>query len=118
MTSFYMFRLVWLTFFGEERFDEHKVHVHESPKNMTVPLMILAVLSLIGGWVALPPFWGGANYFFYFFGPILGGEVLGGEEAHRLELILSGVAVGAAAVGLLVAWRMYAKGAKRPKLEG
>jgi len=118
LTSFYMFRLMWLTFGGEPRFDEHHVHVHESPKNMTVPLMILAVLSLIGGWFALPPFWGGPNYFVDFLGPILGGEVLGGEEAHRLELILSGVAVGAAAVGLLVAWRMYAKGAKRPKLEG
>src|SRR3974377_1282370 len=45
LTSFYMFRLMWLTFGGEPRFDEHHVHVHESPKNMTVPLLILAVLS-------------------------------------------------------------------------
>ena len=118
LTSFYMFRLMWLTFWGQPRFDEHHVHVHESPKNMTVPLMVLAVLSLVGGWFALPAFWGGPNYFADFLGPILGGEMMGGEEAHRLELILSGVAVAAATVGLVVAWRMYSKGAQRPKLEG
>jgi NADH-quinone oxidoreductase subunit L len=118
LTSFYMFRLMWLTFGGQPRFDEHHVHVHESPKNMTVPLMVLAVLSLVGGWFALPAFWGGPNYFADFLGPILGGEMMGGEEAHKLELILSGVAVAAATVGLLVAWRMYSKGAQRPKLEG
>jgi len=43
LTSFYMFRLIWLTFFGEKRYDEHKVHVHESPLSMTGPLMILAL---------------------------------------------------------------------------
>jgi len=118
LTSFYMFRLMWLTFGGQPRFDEHQVHVHESPKNMTVPLMVLAVLSLVGGWFALPAFWGGPNYFADFLGPVLGGEMMGGEEAHRLELILSGVAVAAATVGLVVAWRMYSKGAQRPKLEG
>jgi len=118
LTSFYMFRLMWLTFGGQPRFDEHQVHVHESPKNMTVPLMVLAVLSLVGGWFALPAFWGGPNYFADFLGPILGGEMMGGEEAHKLELILSGVAVAAATVGLVVAWRMYSKGAQRPKLEG
>jgi len=118
LTSFYMFRLMGLTFWGQPRFDEHHVHVHESPKNMTVPLMVLAVLSLVGGWFALPAFWGGPNYFADFLGPILGGEMVGGEEAHRLELILSGVAVAAATAGLVVAWRMYSKGAQRPKLEG
>jgi NADH-quinone oxidoreductase subunit L len=118
LTSFYMFRLMWLTFGGKPRFDEHHVHVHESPKNMTVPLMILAVLSLVGGWFALPAFWGGPNYFAEFLGPVFGGGELTGEEAHRLELILSGVAVLAATVGLLVAWRIYAKEVKQPKLEG
>jgi NADH-quinone oxidoreductase subunit L len=118
LTSFYMFRLMWLTFGGKPRFDEHHAHVHESPKNMTVPLMVLAFLSLVGGWFALPAFWGGPNYFAEFLGPVFGGGELTGEEAHRLELILSGVAVLAAIVGLLVAWRMYGKEVKRPKLEG
>ena len=45
---------IFLTFFGKQRFDEHKVHVHESPRNMTIPLMILAFLSIFGGWLAAP----------------------------------------------------------------
>ena len=56
MTSFYMFRLLFMTFYGRERFDEHHVHPHESPSVMLTPLKILAVLSLIGGFiVGIPP---------------------------------------------------------------
>jgi len=107
-TSFYMFRLVWLTFFGEKRYDEHHVHVHESPASMTMPLVILALLSLVGGWFAAPALWGGPNYFADFLAPVFGNaEAAGGEAAHSLELTLSIVAVLAATVGLIVAWRMY-----------
>ena len=114
LTSFYMFRLVYLTFAAQPRYDEHHVHVHESPKNMTIPLMILALLSLIGGWFALPALWGGNDYFAEFLTPVLGsGEQNHVANAHELELILSGVAVVAAALGWFVAWRMYAKGAKQ-----
>jgi len=118
LTSFYMFRLIWLTFFTQPRYDEHHVHVHESPKNMTVPLMILALLSLVGGWLAAPALWGGRNYFAEFLAPVFGGAKVEGAEAHSLELILSGVAVAAAVVGLIVAWRMYRKGAKRGEMAG
>ncbi len=114
-TSFYMFRLIYLTFFGPKRYDEKKVHVHESPGSMTGPLMILALLSLVGGWFALPSFWGGKNYFAQFLTPIFGAEEVAGVDAaaaHSLELMLSGVAVVAATIGLVVAWRMYSKGAK------
>jgi NADH-quinone oxidoreductase subunit L len=56
MTSFYMFRLLFMTFYGNERFDTHHVHPHESPATMLTPLKILAVLSIIGGIVVgLPP---------------------------------------------------------------
>jgi NADH-quinone oxidoreductase subunit L len=115
LTSFYMFRLIWLTFFGEKRYDEHKVHVHESPGNMTGPLMILAALSLVGGWAAAPALWGGKDYFAEFLSPIFGsGETAGGEAAAAsLEHILSVVAVLAATAGLLVAWRMYSKKVER-----
>jgi len=113
MTSFYMFRLVWLTFFGEQRYDEHHVHVHESPKNMTVPLMILAVLSLVGGWVAAPALWGGKDYFAEFLSPVFGAAETAGEGSASLEHALSLVAVVAAAAGLLVAWRMYSAKVKR-----
>ena len=55
MTAFYMFRLLFLTFYGEERLTDHaKHHLHESPPSMTVPLAVLAVLSVIGGWVGIP----------------------------------------------------------------
>ena len=107
-TSFYMFRLVWLMFGGEKRYDEHHVHVHESPGSMTVPLMILALLSLVGGWFAAPALWSGPNYFADFLSPVFGNaEVPGGGTAHSLELTLSIVAVLAAGIGLIVAWRMY-----------
>jgi len=119
LTSFYMFRLIWLTFFTQQRYDEHHVHVHESPLNMTSPLMILAFFSLTGGWLALPALLGGKDYFSEFMAPALGsGEVTGIENAHSLELTLSGVAMVAAIVGLTVAWRMYAKDVKRGTSEG
>ena len=119
LTSFYMFRLIWLTFFGEKRYDEHHVHVHESPLNMTVPLMILAFLSLTGGWVAAPALWGGKDYFSEFLSPVFGaGEAAGGEASASLEHWLSIVAVIAATAGLLVAWQMYKKNVQQGKSEG
>ena len=114
LTSFYMFRLIWLTFAGKPRYDEHHVHVHESPANMTAPLIILAFLSLTGGWLALPAMWGGKDYFSEFLKPVLAaGEQTEVAISHNLELALSGVAVAAATLGLLVAWRMYAKDVKQ-----
>jgi NADH-quinone oxidoreductase subunit L len=119
LTSFYMFRLIWLTFLGQKRYDEHHVHVHESPWNMTIPLLILAFLSFTGGWFALPALFGGKDYFAEFLSPVLaGGEAAGTEASHSLEITLSIVAVVAALAGLLVAWRMYAKDVKQGKSEG
>jgi len=113
LTAFYMFRLIFLTFGGKPRFDEHKVHVHESPWSMLGPLVILAVLSTIGGWFALPAFFQGPDYFANFLGPVFGGhesaEAAGEIAAHQLELILAGVAVGAALIGLGVAYWLYLK---------
>ncbi len=54
MTAFYTWRMVALTFFGEERFDRDHVHPHESPPTMTIPLMVLAVLAVGGGVLGLP----------------------------------------------------------------
>jgi NADH-quinone oxidoreductase subunit L len=114
LTSFYMFRLMWLTFGGEPRYDEHHVHVHESPLNMTIPLMILAVLSLTGGWFAAPTFFGGKDYFSEFLSPVFGSVAeAGGEASHSLELALSFVAVLAATAGLVVAIWMYRKKVER-----
>jgi NADH-quinone oxidoreductase subunit L len=113
LTAFYMFRLIFLTFNGKPRYDERKVHVHESPWSMLGPLVILAVLSTVGGWFALPAFVQGPDYFANFLGPVFGAresaDAAGEIAAHHLELILAGVAVGAALIGLGVAYWLYLK---------
>ena len=118
LTSFYMFRLIFLTFFGKQRYDEHHVHVHESPNNMLVPLMILAVLSIIGGWLAAPAFWGGTDYFTKFLEPVFSGgatEAATAEAAaHALEIPLAIVAVITAAIGLGVAYWLYLSKPEKP----
>src|ERR1700674_2274611 len=91
MTSFYMFRLVNMTFFGMSRVD-HEVqhHIHESPGSMTVPLMILGVLSVIGGWIGWPESLGGSDRFAQFLAPVMakpGGE---GAEAAGAANAASG----------------------------
>jgi NADH-quinone oxidoreductase subunit L len=118
LTSFYMFRLIFLTFFGKQRYDEHHVHVHESPNNMLIPLMILAVLSLVGGWLAAPAFWGGTDYFTKFLEPVFAAgatEAASAEAAaHALEIPLAVVAVITATIGLFVAWWLYLKKPEKP----
>jgi len=117
LTSFYMFRLIFLTFHGQQRFDEHKVHVHESPWSMLGPLVVLAALSFVGGWFALPAFFEGPDYFANFLAPIFAGhepaEAGAATATHSLELILAGVAVGAALIGLGVAYWLYSKKPKK-----
>ena len=120
LTSFYMFRLIFLTFFGKPRYDEKKVHVHESPKSMLVPLMILAVLSIIGGWVAAPAFWGAPDYFAKFLEPVFAqGNAANAEAAeataHALEIPLAIVAVVTALIGFFVAFWLYLKQPGKPE---
>jgi NADH-quinone oxidoreductase subunit L len=117
LTAFYMFRLIFLTFHGKQRYDEHHVHVHESPKSMLVPLMILAVLSVIGGWVAAQGLAGGTDYFAKFLNPVFGGSESAAAEstAHALELTLAGVAFFTALVGLAIALWLYLKQPGKPE---
>jgi NADH-quinone oxidoreductase subunit L len=105
LTAFYMFRLFYLAFMGESRSPD--AHPHESPWSMLAPLAILAVLSLIGGWVAQ----GGRIY--QFLAPAAGAhpEAASGD---RLEGILSILAIAAAALGWYLAYRFYAKKSERP----
>jgi NADH-quinone oxidoreductase subunit L len=119
LTAFYMFRLVFLTFFGEERIDPHsRAHLHESPRVMTVPLIILAGLSIIGGYVGIPYVLGGGNRFEKFLEPVMGGlaETIAQEQvrasmAHSptLELILMFFTVGLVAVAIYLAYYFYLK---------
>ena len=117
LTAFYMFRLIFLTFHGKPRYNEKKVHVHESPWSMLGPLVVLAVLSIFGGWFALPSFFGGEDYFSRFLQPVFGApESAGAEAAARsLEWILAGVAVAAATVGFLVAFWLYLRQPGKPE---
>jgi NADH-quinone oxidoreductase subunit L len=88
MTAFYMFRLWYLTFFGERRGSDHHAPegahashgVHESPGIMLFPLAVLAVLSVIGGWIGWPAALGGADWFGHFLDPVISAQHLSFEQ--------------------------------------
>jgi NADH-quinone oxidoreductase subunit L len=111
LTAFYMFRLLFLTFHGAPRFDEHHVHTHESPWSMLGPLVVLAALSVGGGWMAAPHLFGGTDHFADFLAPVFGG----GEEAaaghvgvaQALLHILLEPAVIVALLAFFAAWWLY-----------
>src|SRR5581483_11142993 len=165
LTSFYMFRLWFLTFFGEYRgavgqgleygagHGPHDSpghhsgaatlppnahgngHIHESPWIMLGPLVVLAVLSVVGGWIGIPGSMGGGNHFDKFLGPVFratapaisGEPAQAGETAppenqtegqepqtgHGTELTFTGISVAAALLGLFLAWLFYKR---RPEL--
>jgi len=124
LTSFYMFRLIFLTFHGAPRFDERHIHVHESPRNMIAPLVALAVLSVAGGWMAAPMLWHGGDHFDEYVKPVfavaaaLKGAAAGGAEAHdlyALELKLMGAAILVAGIGFLFAWGFYIQRPETPE---
>ncbi|MBK7770165.1 MAG: NADH-quinone oxidoreductase subunit L [bacterium] len=95
LTAFYMMRLVVLTFHGENR-ASHEVrhHIHESPLSMTLPLVVLAVLSVVGGWIGWPAFLGGANHFEHWLAPVFagGGHEVAAAAAHGGEALAHGAA--------------------------
>jgi len=116
MTAFYMFRLIFLTFHGQERLaPEVKAHIHESPPVMTIPLALLAFFSVVAGYVGLPVVIGEKlNFFGHFLEPVL----RGGHEAHishDLEWILIGISIGVAFLGIIIAWIFYIKSPKIPE---
>jgi NADH-quinone oxidoreductase subunit L len=110
MTAFYMFRLLFLTFWGEERMDEHtKHHIRESPKNVVYPLAALAILSVVGGYIGLPAWTGVTNRFEHFLEPVLRVPEAHHAAAHSggEELLLTGLSVGIAFLGIFLAYRFY-----------
>jgi len=113
MTSFYMFRLFFLTFFGDFRGTKHqKEHLHESPISMTLPLMILALLSMVGGFMGLPEVFG-TNMLANFMSPLyeLSKSVnpsFGTHTvSHSTEYMLMGISTGAAIISIAAAWFTY-----------
>ncbi len=121
MTSFYMFRLWFKTFFGPEKFNTethgHHAHdhghaPHESPWIMLGPLVILAILSVIGGWVGIPIAFGGSDEAEHFLQPIFNAgvaETITNAASFRLELTLAAVSVLTAALGFYIAYIFYYK---------
>jgi NADH-quinone oxidoreductase subunit L len=108
MTAFYMFRLIFLTFFGTERFSaETAHHVHESPRVMLVPLEILAVLALVGGYVGLPHLLGGGAWFGRFLESSTGAPEFHLELGTEVLLMIASAAVAAAAI--FAAWTIYVR---------
>lgn len=107
LTAFYMFRLVFLTFFGEERLSEEaKHHLHESPPVMTMPLIILAVFSVIAGYIGLPAVFGEkADLFGRFLEPVVRAGAAPHAAAVEWNLIL--VSTAAAVGGLFISYLFY-----------
>ena len=129
MTAFYMFRLMYLTFFSPSRMShdvEH--HVHESPKSMTVPLVILAICSIGAGWLGWPHSLGGSDRFEKFLEPVFAREAVvlveegksaqlaagekESEHTDNTEYVLMFLSLAAAGVGFAMARRSYLKAGK------
>jgi NADH-quinone oxidoreductase subunit L len=114
-TSFYTFRLIFLTFFGENRASEEvKSHIHESPPSMYLPLIVLAIFSLLAGFIWDPMFTGDAARRLGIRNLI---DLTPGmhEHEHHLNLILTFVVFAA---GLALAFLMYIQGKRVPNPEG
>ena len=159
LTSFYMFRLWFMTFFGEYRgtagaheepahdlahSDLHAVAapthghghggIHESPRVMVIPLVVLAFLSFTGGWIGVPASLGGSNRFEKFLGPVFHSTITPGAEGHgsvatpekdaegpepqaghATELIFTGISVLAGLLGLFLAYQLYYRNPQLPQ---
>jgi NADH-quinone oxidoreductase subunit L len=130
LTAFYMFRLWFLTFFGDFRgevktshshHDEkrgqeahaHQSNAHESGRMMLAPLVLLAILSVVGGWVGVPQVLGGSNHFEHFLAPVFESNAPTAEVATPAEhsgpseLALTTIASSAGLAGFLLAWFLY-----------
>ncbi len=124
MTAFYMFRCVSLTFWGEQRTTaKARDHIPESPWTITVPLVVLALLALVGGAVGVPEVIGGANHIHHYFEPVFGHaqEVYGiaiqhalhGQHGLEIGLMVISVLLGFAGIGAAVFMYLV-----RPELPG
>ncbi len=111
MTAFYIFRLISLTFYSNPRYDSANVHPHESPKVMTIPLIILAVLSVIGGFIGLPSIIG-TNLIGQFLDPVFENSSRLLSEQHigeSTEIILTIVSVAIALLSIFLSLRIYTR---------
>ncbi len=114
LTAFYMFRLYFLTFEGKSRYGKDK-HPHESPKVMTIPLMVLAVLSAIGGFIGIPALFSGegGNVFEHWLEPVFKNAdarmAMYSTHTHAQEIIFMVASIILAVGGILIARHIYMK---------
>jgi NADH-quinone oxidoreductase subunit L len=123
LTVFYMFRLLYLTFYRKFRgTHEQEHHLHESPKSMTIPLIVLAIFAVVGGVLGLPEFWGASNWMHHHLDPIIAHKnpsILN----HTKEWTLMTIATLAALATIFFTYMVYVKNqilpeAKDEKLTG
>ncbi|MBE0597686.1 MAG: NADH-quinone oxidoreductase subunit L [Desulfuromonadales bacterium] len=113
LTAFYMFRLVHMTFHGAQRTAaKARDHIHESPLVITIPLMVLGLLAVVGGYVGIPHVIGNAlghipNYLDNFLHPVFGATQAQAHGAASTEVSLMVVSVALAVIGILLASWMY-----------
>ncbi len=112
LTAFYMFRILYLTFFKEVRgTEEQKHHLHESPKTMTIPLIILAILALFGGVISLPF---GLSWLNNFLEPVLPGIAFAEHSSIGEQATTMAISTVIAFAGLAMAYYIYIKKASVP----
>jgi NADH-quinone oxidoreductase subunit L len=117
MTAFYMFRLYAMTFLGKFRgTHEQEHHLHESPSAITVPLIILAILSVVGGFVGIPEvFAANAHSLEHFLDPIIDKSHSATHHLdHQTEYMLMAISVGLALFAVIYAWIRFSR---RPEIE-
>ena len=115
LTAFYSWRLIYMTFHGSFRgTTEQESHLHESPRVITVPLILLAVGAVAAGWVGIPPLiMEHGDKIGEFLAPVLGHPV--GEGAHSQEMMVMGASIAVAVIGWLIAAYMYLKNTDFPR---
>ncbi len=116
LTAYYMFRLFSLTFYGKQRYDNATIHPHEAPPVMTIPLIILAILSAIGGIISLPHYTGVTNFLDEFLKPVFERALymkesrLATVEVNIVtEIIIIIVSVIVSIVAIILAFKKYSK---------
>ncbi len=113
MTAFYMFRLFYLTFYGDFRGTKDQLHhLHESPRSITIPLIALAVLSILGGFLGLPEVFHVPHFLKNFMDPVFADadiRMLPHDVSHAAEWSLMGVAILSALIAIYVAYNKYVK---------
>jgi NADH-quinone oxidoreductase subunit L len=122
MTAFYMFRLLFMTFYGQSRVDHHvEHHIHESPRSMTIPLIVLAIGSVFAGYLGIPLWLGGTNAFEHWLEPVFEPlpipQPVVVPHSHAFEAGMAAVSVLIALAGIYLAYRKYYRTSYREETE-